>query len=265
MYFLLSFHPIISFTILSIVSVSIVTFFLLITRKMLHMERLKENHDLANAILNVFGVIYAVVIAFVVYASWNEYDIAKKNIEIEANKIAALFLDAEAFDDPMKKNIRTAVINYTKAIIEEEWPLMANPIGPRGTTNSRDAHKDIWDALVNVDIKTLKNPYMYEESIRQLNSMTEYRRLRRFSSKSSTPDAIWVVMIAGGIISAAYTLLFGTRHVKIHCIMVAAYTTITTMVLYLIYIFDHPFTGYSSISNAPFKSILKMFLKTLGQ
>ncbi|MGA2553259.1 MAG: hypothetical protein ABSF20_00560 [Smithella sp.] len=218
---------------------------------------------MASAIFNAFGIIYAVIVAFVVFSSWSSYDTTRKNVEIEANKIAALFLDAGAFDDPLKKNIRVAVTNYTKTIVEEEWPLMAT--GVRGPANSRDAHRAIWDAYMNVDIKTIKNPYMYQESLSQLNSMTEYRRLRRFSSMSSTPLALWLVLIVGGIISVTYTLLFGSKHIKTHCLMTSAYTIINSMALYLIYFLDHPFTGYSAISDEPFRSILKMFLHRLGQ
>jgi hypothetical protein len=137
--------------------------------------------------------------------------------------------------------------------------------GMRGAKQSRDAHQEIWDAYINIDIKTIKNPYMYAESLRQLNTMTEYRRLRRFASRSSTPVAIWIVLLVGGVISATYSLFFGTRHIKTHCIMAAAYTIINSMVLYLIYILDHPFTGYNAISSEPFQSILKMFLKRMGQ
>jgi hypothetical protein len=39
-------------------------------------------------------LIYAVLIAFVVFVTWSSYDTTKKNIEIEAAKIEALFRDA---------------------------------------------------------------------------------------------------------------------------------------------------------------------------
>jgi len=263
MIYLLHYNPIISFMLISIVSVVFVILGIVIIRKLLHFENIKEDHDMASAIFNAFGIIYAVIVAFVVFSSWSSYDTTRKNVEIEANKIAALFLDAGAFDDPLKKNIRVAVTNYTKTIVEEEWPLMAT--GVRGPANSRDAHRAIWDAYMNVDIKTIKNPYMYQESLSQLNSMTEYRRLRRFSSMSSTPLALWLVLIVGGIISVTYTLLFGSKHIKTHCLMTSAYTIINSMALYLIYFLDHPFTGYSAISDEPFRSILKMFLHRLGQ
>jgi hypothetical protein len=261
--YLLNFKPIISLTIISIASAVLISFVIVFTRKIVILEHLKENHDMASAIYNAFGIIYAVLVAFVVFASWTTYDTTQKNIEIEANKIAALFLDAAAFDDPLKKNIRIAITNYTKAIVNEEWPLMSS--GVHGAKQSIDAHNEIWDAYINIDIKTIKNPYMYEESLRQLNTMTEYRRLRRFASRSSTPIAIWIVLLVGGVISAVYSMFFGTRHIKTHCIMASAYTIINTMVLYLIYILDHPFTGYSAISNEPFQSILKMFMKRMGQ
>jgi len=37
------------------------------------------------------------------------------------------------------------------------------------------------------------------------------------------------------------------------------------MVLYLIFVLDHPFVGYNAISNDPFKAVLRGFLRRLGQ
>jgi len=258
---LLYLHPATSFTIVSIVATTAISIMLICTRKTIRIEWLKENHDLAAAIYNAFGLIYAVLVAFVVYASWNSYDTTKRNIEIEANKIAALYLDASAFDEPLKTNIRVAIANYTQAIIDE-WPLLAN--GMKGTQKSSDAHWEIWNAYLNINTN-MKNIYLYEESLRQLNTMTEYRRLRRFASKESTPEAIWIVLLVGGVISPLFTLFFGTKHIKTHCVMTAAYTVINAMVLYLIFIFSHPFTGSCAVSDAPFKSIQKMYEKQKGK
>jgi hypothetical protein len=260
--FLLNIHPAISFLIVSVVCVTIALLGLLIVRKYYHETRLKENHEVAGVIFNAFGLIYAVLVAFVVYTSWTSYDSAVRYVEMEVNKISSLFLDAEAFDEPMQTQIRVALTEYTKAVVEEEWPIIAS--GGRVGRKALEAQRKIFSAYTNVDVRKIKNTYLYEESLHQLNAMSEYRRLRLFSSRSSTPFEIWLVLIVGGTMSVLYTYFFGTKHLKAQCVMTAAYTIMISISLYLIYIFSHPFVGYGAVSDEPFKTMLQVFQRRLG-
>jgi hypothetical protein len=260
--FLLTIHPAISFLIVSVVCVAIALLGLLIVRKYYHETRLKENHEVASVIFNAFGLIYAVLVAFVVFTAWNSYDSAERYVEMEVNKISSLFLDAETFDEPLKTQIRVALIEYTKAVVEEEWPVIAS--GGRIGRTAMEAQRKIFSAYTNVDVRKIKNTYLYEESLHQLNAMSEYRRLRLFSSRSSTPFEIWLVLIVGGIMSVLYTYFFGTKHLKAQCVMTAAYTIMVSISLYLIYIFSHPYIGYGAVSNEPFKTMLHVFLRQIG-
>jgi hypothetical protein len=263
MNFLLSLHPVISFFIVSSVSVLIALAGLILVRRNFHEQHLKENHEVAGVIFNAFGLLYAVLVAFVVYVTWISYDTSKKHIEMEVNKLSDLYLDAEAFEEPMKTDIRIALTEYTRSVVDEDWAVMSN--SKKHTKQGRDAYKAIWTVYTGVDVQKIKNGAMYSESLAQLNAMSEFRRLRKFSSKNSTPLAIWIILLVGGMISITYTYFFGTRFLKAQCIMTASYTTMNAMVLFLIYILDNPFNGYSAISDEPFRAALKLFTSRLGQ
>lgn len=263
MNFLLDSHPLISFTIVSTVCVLFAIIGLKVVGKRLDEQYLKEHREVASIIFNAFGLIYAVLIAFVVFVTWSSYESSKKNLEMEVTKLSALFLDAGAFDDPMKKDIRTAVTEYTKTVIEQDWPVMT--VGGRMPEKTREAHSNIWSTYTHVNAQKIKNPYVYEESLRQLNAMSEYTRLRWFSSRSSTPGVIWLVLIAGGILSVMYIFFFRTKQGTVQYFMTAAFTIMNSMALLLIYILDHPFRGYSAISNEPFRTVLRMFVGVLRQ
>ena len=173
-----------------------------------------------------------------------------------------MFLDANAFNDTLRYNIRSALTEYTKAVVEQEWPLMqSREKVPQSVIESL---RKVWAAYQKVDVKSINNPHMYDESLRQLNSMSEYRRLRWLAVKKSTPSVIWLVLIAGAIASVFYTFLFGTKHIRAQMVMTSVLTIINVMVLFLIFILDHPFAGYSAISNEAFRNILTMFTRMMG-
>src|SRR6266542_2329802 len=105
MKFLLSIHPAISFAAVPMVCVLFAILGLISVRRKFHEEILKQNHEVAGFIFNAFGLLYAVLVAFVVFATWGSYDAAKKNIEMEVNKVADLFFDAAALDEQHRKDV----------------------------------------------------------------------------------------------------------------------------------------------------------------
>ncbi|MGA2668824.1 MAG: DUF4239 domain-containing protein [Ignavibacteria bacterium] len=262
MNFLLDLHPLISFPIVCIVCVVITVYSLKFVRKRFHEEQLRENHEVAGIVFNAFGLVFAVLVAFVVFATWTSYDSSKQSVEMEAEKLSDLYLDADAFPDSMKKEIRVAITEYTRAVVEQEWPVMAE--GGRMPQAVIEALRRIWNVFLNVDVKSLPNTHIYDESLKQLNSMSENRRSRWFASRASMPGVIWLVLIAGGAISVVYTFFFGIKRAGAHYLMTGVLTVINAMVLFLIFILNHPFSGYNAISSDPLRSVLFMFQRMLG-
>ena len=83
MQFLLQLWPPVSFFVVS----AITTFFALVglylVRKKYPAEVLRENHEVAAIIFNAFGLFYGVMLAFVVFVTWNGYDDATKNLQMD--------------------------------------------------------------------------------------------------------------------------------------------------------------------------------------
>jgi hypothetical protein len=107
-----------------------------------------------------------------------------------------------------------------------------------------------------MDEKTIPNKVLYGESLRCLNKLVEYRRLRIFAGNNTVPPAVWIVLLIGGVITVSYTYLFGMKNIKAQYLTTAALTVTITMILVLIYILDHPFTGPNSISMQPLEQAM---------
>ncbi len=227
-----------------------------IVRKKISRERLAENHEVAGFIFNAFGLVYAVLLAFVVFANWSNYDNSKKNIEKEANKLYDIFIDAQGFPDSSKKNIQGAVIDYTNKVVKYEWNTMEE--GEFSDT-ARESFERLWEIFLSIDPNKLPNQYAYQESFKVFNELSEYRRLRIFDVNDTTPALIWVIVIIGAIISVGYTYFFGSRNMKAQYVMTSALALTNSLILYLIYVLDHPFTGYNKIPPEAFNDIIKIF------
>ena len=64
---------------------------LLVVQRLVPSERREEHNDVAGFIYAVLGVAYAVLLAFVVTAVWQDYEMAQTNAESEAHELAGRF------------------------------------------------------------------------------------------------------------------------------------------------------------------------------
>ncbi len=261
MQFLLYLPAWLSIIIVGIFPVLLSVLGLKIVRRKFPSEILKENHEVAGYIFNAFGLIYAVLIAFVVYVSWTDYDNAKRNVELEANLLADLFMDSEGFPDTLKADVRTAILEYTNYVINDEW----DSLGTGGSSvDARERLEKLWKVYLNTDIKALPNLPIYEESMKRLNDLGEYRRLRYFLSNDFIPGIIWFVLIVCAVSSVGYTFFFGTKNLRAQYVMTSVLTLINSFILFLIFVLDHPFTGYNRISTLPFEHVRNFLLHLMG-
>ena len=92
-------------------------------RRWVGIETLVKNNEIAGFKFATVGVIYAVLLAFSVIVVWEKFNDAQTSVAEEAGATAALFRYAEG-KEPEALAFRTALVNYLKAAIDEEWPAM---------------------------------------------------------------------------------------------------------------------------------------------
>jgi Na+/proline symporter len=253
MRFLLQLPPPVSFFIVSAVTTFLGLFGLHLVRKRYSAEVLKENHEVAAIIFNAFGLFYGVLVAFVVFVTWSGYDEATKNLQMEASEALDIFHSAEAFPDPAKKIIQQGVTDYIASVYNDEVQRMS-----QGDISlyTGGAHADLRKLFNQIDVTSIPNKELYAESLRCLNNLAQYRRMRIFAGNDTVPPVIWLVLLVGGVFAVSYTFFFGMKNLKAQYLITTTLTVMITSILFLIYVLDHPFTGTSRVSLEPLRQAM---------
>src|SRR3712207_3791167 len=89
-----------------------------------------EYNDVAGFIYAVLGVIYAVLLALVVIAVWEEFGRARVTVETEANALAEIFWLAHTLPEPEGRELQELCRSYAEEVVDEEWPLMEQGRAP---------------------------------------------------------------------------------------------------------------------------------------
>jgi hypothetical protein len=153
---------------------------MLLTRSIFGVSRLAENNEVAGF---KFAV-YAVLLAFVVVAVWEEYRNTEAAVRNEAK--AAVDLHHISFGLPLGDGavIRQRLLTYTDHVRKFEWPTMA-----RGKA-SDDAGRDLEQlssAIFQVRPKNLEDLALYQNALRLLTVIADNRGERLDSADGSVP------------------------------------------------------------------------------
>lgn len=238
-------------------AVSVVTLFII--RKKINWEKFKENHEVGGYLFNALGLIYAVLIAFVVFASWQEYNSAQILCDKEANLLQDLYLNSDGLPEQYRVDIKDNIIKYLKMIIDDDWPLLGED---KGNPESRHILLDLWKIYSKMDsLDTEKEKIFYAESISKLDEVTECRRLIILNGQNHIPIVIWIVILIGALTSIGFSLFFGTRNLKVQAVMTSLFALTNAIIIVLILNLDHPFTGDTKIQPVPYEEVLDNILE----
>lgn len=242
---------------LLVVGLSIVLawFGLRTVRRLVPIDVLQSQHEVAGFIIGVLGAIYAVLLAFVVVALWNQYQDARGTVEREANELADLAHVARGFPDQNERQRLAGMISaYARSAIDDEWPAMAHG---RASLRTRAALDQLWRAFLEIDPQTNRESALYDQSLSTLRDLSDSRRLLLFSSRNDLPLVIQFLLWGGGLITIGFTYFFGVKSIRAQSLMTAGLTGVIAFNLFLILVLDNPFHGYFRVSAEPLREVLE--------
>lgn len=246
-------------TTIGIVGLSVVVSLLALwlVRKAVPHHRLTPHNEVSGFVYAVIGVIYAVIIAFVVISVWEQYRAAEVNARHEADAIGNLYRIAEGLPEPSRQAIQTAALDYVTVVVDEEWPKLrdGDRIGEEGLDNT-DA---LWSAVYEVETTTPEQEQLYAAALDQIDELSAYRRERLADAESGVLSILWVVMIGGGILTVLFPCLFGVENRLVHSLIIATLAATIGLLLVTVYELNHPFQGEVHVQPDGFELVLEQF------
>ena len=249
--------------VLGIIIVSLYVIFsivgLFIVRAFHPPEKFKHHNDVAGFIFATLGVIYAVMLAFLVVVTWQEYDGAEKNVSREANYIASVYRDTSPMPASFRNELKKDLINYVNFIVNDEWQIMSR--GER-SPKVQQAQDEIWRLFSSYIPKNETQKIFFAESVKKLNDACEMRRTRLLEACSGIHPILYFVLIVGGIITVAFMLFFGTENFVPQLIMTSMLAAMIAIALFTVIALDYPFIGDISVKADVFGNVLKTLMNS---
>jgi hypothetical protein len=224
----------------------------------------QRHNDVAGFIYAALGVIYAVLIALIVIAVWEEYDAASETVEQEANALAEIAWLAHRLPEPEGAHIQELARSYAEEVVHKEWPLMEQGEAPlmtqvEQTPTGWTLIDEIRASLQEVEPQTAADEQLYAEGLDQVQRLADARRMRLVAAEEGIPAVLWAVLIFGGVAAIGFTYLFGLQNTWAHRLMVLTLAAVIGLVLFTIGAMEHPFSGGARIGTGAFELVLERF------
>jgi len=211
-----------------------------VVRHYVPLERLQTNNEVAGFKFATVGVLYAVLLAFVVIVVWQKFNEADNVVSQEAAAAAAIYRVSSDLPGEHGKHMHAALDGYLQAVIGREFPAMAQG---RSSGEAKTALDRLYAELLDVDASAPGDVVTVAELLRQLDQMTQARRARLVASHGVVPGVLWTTLILGAFATLAFTLFFGTKNVGAQAMMSGILALLLFCGLLIVVAFDHPFSG----------------------
>ena len=227
---------------------------MLACRRKWGIDRLKLNNEVAGFKFSVIGVLYAVLLAFLVIAVWENYNATDAAVRNEAKAVGDLTQLSYALPEQEGSAIRTSLSEYVKKVRQTEWGTMALGLPSEATA---DALAHLTQAIFDLHAEQLKDHALFQQAIHLLAAIEDNRNERLDSADGSVPPILWFVLFAGALITLGYPAFFGTSNLVAQTLMTATLAALVALALVPTLVLDFPFTGQVALTSDAFDEALR--------
>jgi hypothetical protein len=227
---------------------------LLVVRQLVPLALLRESNDAVGNYLQTLGTIYAVLLAFVVFVVWQQFNDARANVESEANELLDLTRTVKGLPATIKRPFHEQAAAYVDSVLGPEWTNMSAcntlPLEESGRTLEA-----MWELLVAYEPSSECHKSLYDEALARFNDLSDRRSNRVLSSRVRIPLALQLLLYTGAVLNVASLYLLAVERLEIHALMTAALSGAIAHILYIIRDLDDAFAGDWQVSRVPFERV----------
>ncbi len=223
-------------------SVSLHAFF----QRHLKTEVMRRHNDVAGYLFSAVGVLYAVLLGFVVVVVWQKYDASVTNVIAEVDAGADLYHDVDGFPPALAAAVRSDIRAYAKALVTKEWPAMYD---------DRDVSADAVPMIENMSRRinvfeptTLRQSNAQQIAQADVGRLFDARRQRIIQAAPAVPFVLWFALVAGALAMLSFCFIFGVENRPAQLTMTAILMGLIGILFVVVHEFATPFSGSVRIS-----------------
>ena len=218
----------------------------------LRFRAVEGHNDITGFVFATVGVLYSVLLAFVVIAVWDKFSATQESVSAEAATMVTAYRDTQTFPEPQRSVAEAAYRTYAMKIMATEWAVHGE-LRPHATP---DLLNPIYDVYREVPAKTPAEADDMGRAMDHLHELEMARHERHLSLESTLAPIFWLMLVIGAILTMVFLFVFQFESRQVHAALTGLLAAALAASLFLIMALDRPFTGGVKVSKYPFEHAL---------
>jgi len=224
-----------------------------LVRRFFKLTILRAHNEIVGYVFAVVGGFYGLLMGFVVFLVWDTMNTAQNNANREGSLARALYRDIRYFPEPARvQPLMNTYLKYVKVVVDTEFREMEQMKEP--SQGGHNLFNEVFTQMEQLDAHEPK----IEQMFNNLNELATYRSLRQMDASAEIPIEIWVPLLLGALIIMLFAMILDVESIRLHLFVTSLLSAFIGLVIYIILILDHPFTGKIKIEPTQYRVILKM-------
>jgi hypothetical protein len=164
-----------------------------------------DNGDRAAGVFGVLATGFALLLGFVIFLAYTQFDASRAGAETEALSVVQLFETSQLMPADARSQLAGEIECYGRSVVHVEWPAMesgrgAQAINPWGLAMFR--------TIQGTEPATASEQSAFDSWLSQTSAREEARQDRLHAADGVVPVPVWIVLLLTAALVLGYVLFF---------------------------------------------------------
>jgi hypothetical protein len=200
------------------------------------------------------GAMFGVIVGFSAFLVLNKYHAAQQTVQSEASDLEEIYHLSQPLPEPKQAQVQGLAASYARVVVDEEWTLMREGRwSPRADALAEELRGSIQDGYKT---NTGAEQQFFGEELSVMDDLDEDRDARLIDLRVGLPIILWVALVVLATIIIGFSFLVGMESRWLHVGSVATLTIGIALVLFTIFVLDHPYGTDFRVEPQPLELVL---------
>ena len=229
---------------------------MLLVRKCLGLEYLRNNHEVSDPMVAVMGMLFAILLGFVLANSMDRFEQARTTVRDEAGAVGDIVRLSAGLPPAVGARLYNKSLRYVDSVIDDDWKSMR---ADKLSDKTQSIFGELWQECVHYSPQTQGESNIHQAIIEAMKVASECRRTRTAQLSYRIPQNLWIVVLLGAFTTVIFTYFLAVENVKVQIFMTSLVTLVIGLNIYMLCGYDAPYSGDICITPAPFDAIRIVF------
>lgn len=229
----------------------------LIGRTLIRKNVAAYHNEVMISLFAAAGVVYAVLLGFLVVVVWQAYDGAHRNLADEAATLVPLYRLTYGMEAKEGNEMRALIRRYAAAVVEDEWPTLGT--SRSGSNIARRAIGGIDRVFAKIDPQTKQADRQIDtEFLRTKSKVVADRNERLLEASDDVPWILWLGAVGGGAIVMVMSFFIYMERPWPHLLMASLMGALIGLLLFIMAVLSNPYTGALALTPDHFRFAMQV-------